>query len=240
MPKPRKRFALWITAHILKILACVLVFAVIFAILWRVFISNIPPKEMKQLQPTAQLAEAYRTHGDDLSLFTQTQPSVTKAENNYGYFGITRCIFIPEAKQIQLVVRYNDSTLTAIQADRNMEQAPPKGVQILDVTLIKRIDLTPEDLTDNTDTSPTVGKERYWPTGEPVIETTTLYTYCLYTFDNVTAEDAIAVFADIYYKDDVDYNADPYGILRIYHTQSEKLYMTITDDELEALQQYGK
>ena len=240
MGKPRKSYALWITGILLRWLFALLIFSIIGFLCWRVFISDIPPATMDELNPNLPLAEAAAAKGEALVLYTQEEGTMTRAENNYGYFGITRCIFIPEAKQIQLVVRYNDSTLTAIQADRNMEQAPPKGVQILDVTLVKRIDLTPEDLTDNTDTSPTVGKERYWPTGEPVIETTTLYTYCLYTFDNVTAEDAIAVFADIYYKDDVDYNADPYGILRIYHTQSEKLYMTITDDELEALQQYGK
>lgn len=240
MAKPRKSYALWITGIVLKWLFTLLIFGVCAFVCWRVFISNIPPSQMDELAPNAPLAEAYAAKGEGLTLFTQEEGTMTRGDNNYGYFGVTRCVFIPEAKQIQLVVRYNDSTLTAIKADKGLAEEPPKGEKILDVTLLKMVDLTPEDLTDNKDGSATLGKVRLQPTGEPVIETTLLYTYCLYTFDNVSVEDAIAVFADIYYLGDVSYEAEPYGALRVYHTESPRIPMTLDGDEIDALNEYGK
>ncbi|MBQ8341242.1 MAG: hypothetical protein IJY22_02555 [Clostridia bacterium] len=241
MAKPRKSYALWITLWVLRGLGVAVVFSVCALVIWRSFISNIPPSAMDELQPNRPLAEAFDTHGEALVTFYQEEGTMTRGEHNYGYFGVTRAVFVPEAGQLQVVVRYNNSTLTAIQNDKGLEQKPPKGEKILDVTLLKVVDLTPEDTSDNLDGSPNLGKVRLQPTGEPLIETTLLYTYCLYTFDGVTLDDGtIAAFADIYYLGDVDYNAEPYGTLRVYHVESTKIYASLDGDEIEALENYGK
>ena len=239
MGRPRKSYAWWITRIVLRWLFGLVILGICTLVCWRVFISDIPPSVMDELLPNRPLADAFAVHGEGLSLYTQEEGTMTRGEGNYGYFGVTRCVFIPEAKQIQLVVRYNDSTLEAIQADKKLAEEPPKGQKILDVTLLKMVDLTPDDLTDNNDGSPTLSAVRIQPTGEPVIETTLLYTYCLYTFDNVTAEDAIAVFADIYYLGDVNYEAQAYGTLRVYHTENPKIHLSLSGDEIDALKEYG-
>ena len=196
---------------------------------------------MDELHPNAPLSEAFALYGEDLVTFRQEEGTLTRGEKNYGYFGVSYCVFVPDANQVQLVVRYNNSTLEAIAKDKNLDADPPKGERILDVTLLRMVDLTPKDLTDNVDGSETVDRERIAPTGEPVIDTTLLYTYCHYTFDGVvTGGNTLAVFVDIYYEGDVDYNADPYGTLRVYHAQNQKLYQSLSGDEIDALEQYER
>lgn len=241
MTAPRKSFALWITGHILHMLFALLIFAVCGLLCWRVFISSIPPAQMKRLATNENLAAAYAAHGDDLPLYTQEQATVTRGEKNYGYFGITRCTFIPDAEQVQVVLRYNNSTLKSMQADFSLPQRPPKGVEIFDVTLLKMVDLTPSVTEDNTDGSPNIEKQRIAPTGAPVIDTTALYTYCIYTFDGAAmTDDTIAAFLDVYYEAAVDYSAEPYGTLRLYHTESPNIPEALTRKEIKALKNYGE
>lgn len=241
MAKPRKSYAWWIFKRILRFWIVLLVFAVCGFVVWRAFISDIPPSGMDELHPNARLAEAYAAKGEGLTLFRQEEGTLTRGEHNYGYFGVSYCMFIPEAGQVQLVVRYNNSTLEAIARDKGLAEPLPKGERILDVTLLKMVDLTPDDPTDNVDGSDHIGTVRVQPTGDPVIDTTLLYTYCHYTFDGVTPDDGtLAMFVDIYYLGDVDYSAEPYGALRIYHVESPKIYEELDGDEIDALEGYGK
>ena len=238
MYKPRKSYALWITGHILRLIATLIVAAVCFCMLWRVFISSIPPAAFKQLAPNDALAEAYRTHGEDLQMFTQEQGTVTRSEKSAGYFGYTMATFIPDAKQLQVVFRYNNSTLKYIQQDFALEEQPLKGVLIFDVTLTTIFDTTPDDKTDNVDGSPNLAKVRTVPTSHE-IDTTLLYTYVRYTFDNVEmTEDAITAFLDVYYEADVNYDAEPLGTLRLYHVESPNLAVKLTSKEKKALDAY--
>ena len=240
MSRPRKSFALWLTGHILHWLFAVLIFGVCGLVCWRVFISSAPPSEMKRLSPNAALAAAFAEQGEELPLYTQEQASVTRGEHNYGYFGITRCTFIPDARQVQVVLRYNNSTLKALQSDFSLAERPPKGEEILDVTLLRVTDTTPDVKEDNTDGSPNLRKDRLHPHA-PIITTTALYTYCLYVFDGVEiADDTVAAFLDIYYEGAVDYNATPCGTLRLYHAESQNLPVELSSREIKALKKYGK
>ncbi|MBE6702295.1 MAG: DUF3313 domain-containing protein [Ruminococcaceae bacterium] len=237
MPKPRQRYALWLTGQILKILGALLIFAVICTIIWRVFISNIPPKEMKQLQPTPQLAAAYAEHGEALRLYTQEQPSVTKAESNYGYFGISRYTFIPQAKQLQIVFRYNNSTLRHLQEDYALADRPAPGDPTLfDLTLVTVTDLTPENAEDNGEGSDTLQKERVHPTSYQV-DTTALYTYVLFVFDEIEVSDAVtAIFLDVYYREDIQYERAAYGTLLLYNSASPDIGVKLSRKERKALE----
>ena len=80
MSKPQKSYALWIAMHCLRGLATLLVFAICALVLWRVFISSRPPKEMKGLAVNDALSAAYAAHGEGLELYTQEQASVTRGE----------------------------------------------------------------------------------------------------------------------------------------------------------------
>ena len=210
-----------IIGRIFKLLALLLVVGVSCLVGWRVCASENYDLA-KGLKPNEALKSAYATHGNDLILQYQTQPSITRADKNYGYFSVVECVFIPQAKQVQLVVRYNNSTLEHLKADYGLAEVPDRTKDWYDVTLAITTDLTPENTADNI-LPETLQKQRIHATGEPIRENTKLYTYRRYTFDNVEiAADTIGVFVDINYLGDtnelgqIDYEKEAYGTLLIY------------------------
>ena len=187
-------------------------------IIWRVFSSG-DPKEVKYLMNNEALQQAYDEHGKDLVLQYQMQDTITLAEYNRGYFSVTQYVFIPEAKQVQLVFRYNNSTIEYLARDYELEVIPDKSEDLFDVTLVTTTDLTPENREDNADTT-TLTMERYYPTTFERTETS-LYTYYRFVFDNVeVTPEMLYVFADIYYMGDINYEERPYGTLCLYDDES--------------------
>ena len=135
---------------------------------------------------------------------------------------------------MQVVFRYNNSTLEQIKEDLNLAEVPARGVEIFDVSLVTVRDTTPADASDNTDDSPNLAKERIAPSDKK-IDTTLLYTYILYTFDGVEiAPDTITAFFDIYYGASDD-SLPALGTLRLYHCESPNLPVELSRAERKAL-----
>ena len=121
-----------------------------------------------------------------------------------------------------------------------MESQPPRGEIVYDVSLLGIRDLTPEDTTDNKDGSDTLGEVRLAPTSYQ-IETTSLYTFVLYTFDNVTLpEDMIVMYLDVYYGGAIDYESPAYGSIRVYHRDVPWIDLALTKEEIKSLRDGGK
>lgn len=191
-----------------KVLFYLFVIIVNAIMLWRVLFSGDPAK-IQRLTVNDSLREAY----EDGQLLLETQEQRTLTSN--GLFAVRQCVFIPESNQIQIVVRYNNSTLRKLAQDYGLESVPEKTEELFDVSIVKTIDKTPMDITDNTDPE-ALSEERYHPTGEPKTAYKRLYSYRRYVFENVSREDAVGMFVDVYYKGDVNYEKDPYGALCIY------------------------
>ena len=239
MAKPRTSYFWWVFGKVLYVLLGVGICAMTAFLVWRIYFSGLLPKEMKELVANERLAEVYAEKGDALVLFTQEQSTHTRGDSNYGYFAVPRFVFIPEAEQVQVIFRYNNSTLKYTQERYGLSERPPRGEEIFDVSLVTVTDLTPDTKEDNEDGSDTLGKTRIMPTGH-TMTTTALYTYFCYTFDGVSVtDDLIAVFFDIYYEEDINYEKAAYGTLRLYHNESENLYETISSASKEALAAYG-
>lgn len=224
-----------IVGRVIKFLFALFILSVNAILIWRVFISTGMPKEIGTLLMNDRLSAAYEQYGDGLTFRRQEQATVTKAEYNYGYFSVTQCVFIPEAEQVQIVVRYNNSTLKHLAQDYGLAEIPSRDLTLFDVTLVKTTDLTPNDKSDNTD--PTrLSVERYYPSEEFLRDTTTLYTFYRYVFDGVTVDDVTdGVFADIYYVDDIDYNERAYGTLCLYSAVDEWEPYQLTSADRKAL-----
>ena len=187
-------------------------------LLWRVFFSG-DPEEVKYLVGNDALYEAYDEHGKNLVLQYQMQDTITTAEYNRGYFSVTQYVFIPEAKQVQLVFRYNNSTIKNLARDYKLAKIPDKSEELFDVTLLTTKDLTPDNRDDN-DNTEALKMERYFPSAATRTETS-LYTYYRFVFDNIeVTPDTLWVFADIYYEGDLDYAKRPYGTLCLYDDES--------------------
>ncbi|MBQ7347346.1 MAG: hypothetical protein IJW55_05255 [Clostridia bacterium] len=223
-----------IVGRIVKGLLGLFVLFVNVLILWRVFFSASIPDTVKPLTVNEHLATAYEQYGDRLTLQYQNQKSLTYATDNAGYFGIPEYVFIPEANQVQIVFRYNKSTLDHLAEDYGLAEVPEKSGEWFDVTLVKSIDLTPDNRDDNLDVS-TISTVRYQPTAS-TREDTSLYTYYRFVFDGVVLEDeALGVFVDVYYKGDLDYTKEAYGTLCLYDDLSEWLDYNLSSADRKAL-----
>ena len=110
-------------------------------LVWRMCSSG-DPEQVKYLMKNDVLCDAYEKHGDDLVLQYQMQDTITTAEYNRGYFSITQYVFIPEAKQVQLLFRYNNSTIKNLAKDYGLAAIPDKSEELFDLTLVTTIDLT--------------------------------------------------------------------------------------------------
>lgn len=240
-----------ITAKVIKGLFYAVIFSVIALLAWRIFSSG-DPKSMKTLTPNDALAAAYEERGEALEMFRQEQRSITSGEKNYGYFSVTGCVFIPEANQVQIVVRYNNSTLRALTADYSLSEVPARDAELFDVSLLVATDLTPENDKDNLWTDEeyddtAVGMTRVHPTSM-TRDKKQMYNYCRYVFDLDTAElslseliesgELLAVFTDIYYNQDIRYDEEPYGALCLYTYLDKTHKVKLTGADKKALDDY--
>ena len=236
-----------ITGRIIKFLFFLIVFSVIAIILWRIFSSG-DPKSVDTITPNDKLCEAYEEHGDGLYMFRQEQRSITSAKDNYGYFSVTNCVFIPEANQIQIVVRYNNSTIRSLAEDKALPEVPLRDEELFDVSLSIATDKTPDNTDDNLGNDENgVRFTRVHPSSVSS-DTKNLYNYRRFVFDIDSAdislsellEDGLmlAVYADIYYVGDVDYEKPAYGTLCLYDHLSENIEVEMRSRDRDALEEF--
>lgn len=203
-------------------------------LIWRMCSSG-DPENVKYLMGNEALYEAYEKHGDDLVLQYQMQQTITTTERNRGYFSVTQYVFIPEAKQVQLVFRYNNSTLKHLAEDKGLDAVPDKSEELFDVTLVTTTDLTPDNREDNANTD-VLTMERYYPSAA-TREETSLYTYYRFVFENIeTTPDMLFVDVDIYYEGDLNYEEPAYGTLRLYDDESPWVTYKLSRTERKMLE----
>ena len=231
-----------------RCLALTIVFGVIILLLARMFMSG-DPSSMKALSVNGTLADVYRENGE-LRAIAQVEQVITNEKDedkgyNYGYFSVTNSVFFPDAGQVQIVFRYNDSTLRHLKEDYGLDEDPDKSKDWYDVTLRVIVDRTPENKKDNGQTywsDPDAVKVlRIKPT-ETKSDTKPLYSYRRLTFDDVPSiedETVLAVYVDVYYKGDVDYNKKPYGDMRIYTGGVDIHPYKLSGKDIKALEKYS-
>ena len=209
----------------LKAIGLLLVFGTTAFFLWRVFSSG-NPKELERLTPNAPLRDAClaaEAEGESLLVLTQFQQDYITSvpDKNYGYFAVTDTKFIPAAEQVQVLFRYNNSTIRHLKEDYKLDAMPDRDDDLYDVTLYVAYDLTPDVDTDNDGEQypESIKFVRYHAT-ESISDKKNLYNYRKLIFDGVEQSDKdlpiLAVYVDFYYIGDVDYEKEAYGALPLY------------------------
>lgn len=233
---------------VIALFSLVIAFVMIF-LLWRM-LSSTDPASIKVLSPNERLAKAYLESGEELYMFRQDQRSVTSSEKNYGYFLMTQTVIIPDANQIQTVVKYNNSTLRHTAEDFGLSDTPSREDNVYDVTLLLAIDLTPEVEEDNYgNDEQSVSFVRCH--GSIVsAEQKNLYNYRRIVFQLDDAQIDIkqllddklllAVYMDFYYKDAVDYKASPYGTLCMYDFKSDNVKVKLEREDINVIEAFGE
>lgn len=225
----------------------VLLIASVFLVLfWRMASSRVP-SELKVLSPNDTLVVAYEQHQGNLTKLTQEQNTITRTKDNYGYFSVSNAVFIPEAKQLQLVIRYNDSTLKSMQKDYGLDFLPNTDADWFDVSVVLAIDKTPDNDTDNlSNDKESIDLLRISPTAVSASMHKGRHSYRKLIFDNIELNDLLlAVYADFYYIGDIAYlnpNFDiytdkAYGTLCLYaYTEKDdNVTLPLSDSDKTAL-----
>lgn len=225
---------------------------VVGVFVWR-FITSAPPKELTSITPDGKIVAAY--HDGSLELVTQEQNTITRTEKNYGYFSVADVVFIPEIEQLQILVKYNDSTLKALKEDYAEDFAhlgekefPDSDKDWYDVTVVLARDLTPDNEEDNLGNDrESVELSRIQPTQVSGACHKDRYSYRRLVFDNVSIDEpTLAVYADFYYVGDVAYNNEDfdiyedvaYGTLCLYTYADPTLEVKLTRDDIKAIENY--
>ncbi len=233
--------------RIIKILFFLLIFSVIFFLFWRIFSSG-NPKSMEGVTPNDKVVAAYEEVGGELSMFKQNLDMITRAKHNYGYFAVTDSVFIPAANQIQITFRYNNSTLEHLAEDKGLSEVPARDSDVFDVTLLLATDLTPENTDDNLGNDPASVKLTRVHAASVTSETKNVYNYRRLIFDldeiGVSLEELLAkgellaVYTDVYYVEEIDYDETAYGTLCLYDHLAKTQTVKLSGADKRALRKY--
>ena len=236
-----------IAGRILKYLGIVLVFSVTGFILWRMFSSG-DPASMKPIMVNKNTVAAYdASENGSLYMFYQGQNDITRGEKNAGYFSVSQVAFIPEAHQLQFVVRYNNSTLRSVANDLGLSEVPDRDADIFDVTVAISTDLTPDDPTDNdlsAKENPNGVKETRYHPSEMKKDKKNVYNYRKFIFDGIDIDEklTLAVYLDIRYAGgrEVNYDEKAMGTLCLYDYASKNRTRAFSSADRDAILSYKK
>ena len=210
-------------------------------LLWRLFFSTNEPNAIKTIASNPELSAAWAEYGaDGFALYQAEQDNIATDEdwhkqfpeddsiyytNQFAQFFLTDVVFFPKAGQTQVVLRYNKSILEHIKTDYELDEAPGKKDDLFDVSLV--VYYKDGDAT----------KKMRLSAHETEMDTTSLYTFRQYYFDSMPEFDGIIKMnVEIYYKGDLDYNADPYSVIEIYDKLLEMQDYPLDKKDIAALE----
>ena len=235
------------TGRFIKFLFSLLIIFICVFMLWRVFGSG-DPASMKALAVNDALCEAYDKSGGDLEVFKQGHLSVTTADDSRGYFSITQTAIIPEANQIQIVLRYNNGTIRHLEEDFSLESTPRRSDDLFDVSLFFSVDLTPENEEDNAIVSEAGTRTFRCSSVLAESDEKGLYNYRKFVFDlDECGEDLselidsgtlLAVYADVYYVEEMDLDAKAYGTLFLYDYKASNIDIELSKADINNIEAY--
>ena len=236
-----KKYTRRIVGYVFKAICVLIIASVIGLLLWRIADSRTDPQPVKVIMVNDSLQAAYESNNGKLTVFYQDQSKYTQAEDNYGYFAATQCYFIKEADQLQVTLRYNNSTLKYLREDYSLINIPEREDNVFDITVVVAYDLTPDNDSDNFgNDEESVRFERFYST-DMLSHQKTLYNYRKLTFDDIKIDESVlAVYLDIYYVGDANYNEEPYGTLLLYDYTEENIEYKLSAKDINAIKNYGK
>lgn len=232
-----RRFSPWrIFLRLLRFLLLGLIAFMVIFLAGRMIAHNHDPKEVKLLTCDEPVVRAYAEYGDKMQFYTQSQGTYTRAERNAGYFFIRQAIIIPEAHEIQIVFRYNDSTVKALTEDYGIaaEALPDPSEHVYDVSIVLKQDLTPDN-PDDANEEGAYTLVRYFPVSEETFKRGA-YNYRRLVFHDIDITDlTLGAFVDIYYTGDIDYASPAYGTLCIWDFESVDHPYSLSSADKKAL-----
>ena len=229
----KRRISQYVARFIFRTICFLMIATVLGIIAWRILTSGVPT-EMKTLIGNDKLSAAYSENNGNLNIFYQGDlDNITRTEYNSGYFSVHNVAFIDEAEQLQVVVRYNNSTLKNLQKDLGLTKADSRDEDVFDIRITVMYDLTPDNKNDNDGQTPSAVKKVTFLASEYTTMQKNLYNYKKYVVDGIKiTDDVIAVYVDVFYDKDVMSE----GTLCIYDYRYPIDNYKLTKKDIQAMQ----
>lgn len=190
-----------IVGRIFKIAALTLVFGIIALLVGRIILAEYYPKNMKELSYTEGIAAAVEENGQ---ITVHTQNLRASYDNpDFALFMANHLYYVPELGELQITVRYNNSTLQEMKADFGLAAEPVPSADLFSFSLVDHTAV------DENDKEVEGGGHRVYA-ASVTTESKFMYQYIKLTFTGVDFEAADWLRLDIAYTGDeapVDENA---------------------------------
>ena len=123
--------------RIIKYICFAFILFITCLLVWRMCAYSSLPAEMEALAWNSTTVEAYEQYGEDMQVLELNMPDKYRVAPD-GKFSVRAVYYIPEAKQLQLTLCYNDSTLEALEEEQKEKYSeyslhePPFNVLLSD------------------------------------------------------------------------------------------------------------
>ncbi len=174
------------------------------AVIFRIYIAEHYPKDTVRMVFTDALTEYYDAHGGSIKAETQNIrfPYDSAEDGNFFASGL---IVVRDAGNLQVTVRYNESTLPKVAAFYKLSEAPAPTEGLFRYTLTASYNTTAEGEDYRTYESSYLSEDDAF-----------MYHYGKLVFDGVAFEGVSWMRIDIYFGDE----ATPFGHICIYEAQA--------------------
>ncbi|MBQ7171567.1 MAG: hypothetical protein IJR89_04755 [Clostridia bacterium] len=205
----------------LKIILVFGIFLVIGLFIGRIALTYYYPAEVKRVLPNETLAAAWEAAGEDARAFTQ-EPVAPYDDRKKGHFFFTELLCVPCAKQVQVTVRYNRSTLEDIRLTKSLSLAPEGESAELRFYLRE----------GKTDGEGNIQAGKILSVSEFRYDSAFMYHYRRLVFDGVTPDFDSYLYLDVYYGEADVETEEPYGSMLIYVPEKETKNVSLTAAEI--------
>ncbi len=179
-----------IVGRVLKISALILVFGVIALLLGRILLAEYYPKDMKSFAHTDGVVQAVQENG---SLTVHTQNLRASYDNpSFALFMADHLYYVPELGELQVTLRYNNSTLAEMKEHFGLDRVPEASLDLFSFSLVDQTVL------DENGKETEDGGRRVYPASLKT-ESKFMYQYVKLTFTGIDFEAADWLRLDIAY-----------------------------------------
>lgn len=223
----------------IKLLGIALVLFVYGLLFFRMCSLDSLPDNLNDLVITDGMKLAYQKDGGDGFIY-QRKDLFNTDKDTYGYFAVPSYVIVKGADEIQVVFRYNISTLEKVAEEFDLPEVPDRNTaDLFDLTLTLKHSVN--DIKNTEEGEKTIDydapENHYLTLIKPdSVEffTDGKHNFVRCIFKNVGFDETntLGVFLNVYYRDSVNYEETPYATVRLYHyTTTNKTYPLTKNDK---------
>ncbi len=169
------------------------------------------PKSVSSVVWNETARAAYAADPDGFEIYAQ-EPATFITDD--GRFWISDVVYLPQAQQLQMTIKYNDSTLKYLKEALAKQASDAESGDTAQVLTADDITLPDEPFDYSVLDNSGVRYHEYSASSDRVQN----YNYRRLVFENIVIPEHAAFYIDMYYIGAIDYTAIPYGSLLAWNT----------------------